>query len=125
MCVCVCVCLCVCVCVCVCINICSYVGPPDEPSRAEIFTIELRKLAVAPDVCALELASLSGGLSGAEIAAVCREAALAAMAEDLNALAVGRRHFLSAVTNFTPRITPDMHRFYARYKSTSGLTSID
>ncbi|CAG8545579.1 6047_t:CDS:10, partial [Acaulospora colombiana] len=62
-----------------------YVGPPDLMSRREIFKIQLKKMSCGQDVDVEELASLTGGYSGAEIIAVCQEAALCAMEEDLDA----------------------------------------
>jgi AAA family ATPase len=102
-----------------------YVGPPDQPSRAEIFAIELKRMRVGPGIDLAELARRSEGLSGAEITAVCREAALKAMESDRDAAFVSWSHFLAAVSEFRPRITPAMKRFYEEYRSTSGLTSID
>ena len=102
-----------------------YVGPPDLASRAEIFKIELKKMSTAQDVDPDELAKRSEGLSGAEITAVCREAALKALEEDVHVTEVGWHHFLKAVSEFTPRITLAMKQFYEQYRATSGLTSID
>jgi AAA family ATPase len=64
-----------------------FVGPPDRASSAEIFRIELRAMAHnAKDVTPERLAEAAPpGLSGAEIAAACREAAIAAMEEDTEA----------------------------------------
>mmetsp|Transcript_6271 Transcript_6271/g.8750 ORF Transcript_6271/g.8750 Transcript_6271/m.8750 type:complete len:699 (+) Transcript_6271:561-2657(+) len=56
-----------------------YVPPPDEESRLQIFTLELRKMPVHRDVNLSECVTLSTGFSGAEIAAVCSEAAMLAI----------------------------------------------
>ena len=50
-------------------------------------------MAHASDVDVKQLAAKARGLSGAEISAVCREAAVLAMQEDVNALRVEARHF--------------------------------
>lgn len=52
---------------------------PDETGRGEIFRIQLRGKPVSAEVSALNLGSRSEGYSGAEIAAVCHQAALAAI----------------------------------------------
>jgi transitional endoplasmic reticulum ATPase len=49
---------------------------PDEAARAQIFGVHTRRMPLAPDVDFGELARKSEGLSGADIAAVCRQAAL-------------------------------------------------
>jgi len=54
---------------------------PDQEERREIFEIGLRKKPVAPDVNAEELAAASDGFTGADIQAVCKRAALAAIRE--------------------------------------------
>ncbi|CEG71704.1 hypothetical protein RMATCC62417_07395 [Rhizopus microsporus] len=60
-----------------------YVGPPDYDSRKEIFRIQLSKMACASDVDIEEIAAKSEGCSGAEAVAICQEAALLAMEEDI------------------------------------------
>lgn len=62
-----------------------YVGPPDLVTRKEIFTIRLSKMAIEPGVDIDELARLTEGCSGAEVAFICQDAALAAMNEDVKA----------------------------------------
>lgn len=52
---------------------------PDAPERAEIFAVHLRHKPLGEGVSADQLAADSGGFSAAEIAAVCRRAALAAV----------------------------------------------
>ncbi len=64
------------------------------------------------------------GFSGAEMAALCQEAAMCAMEEEVDAVHVARRHFLAALPTITPRIGPEMLQFYADFRRTSGLQSI-
>jgi transitional endoplasmic reticulum ATPase len=51
----------------------------DETDRQEIFAVHLRGKPLAKGVNAKRAAALSDGLSGAEIASVCNQAALAAV----------------------------------------------
>jgi transitional endoplasmic reticulum ATPase len=60
---------------------------PDKEERQEIFQIGLRNKPAAPDVSTEELAAASDGFSGADIQAVCRRAALAAIREAVRTLA--------------------------------------
>ncbi len=58
----------------------------------------------------------SEGFSGAECVAVAREAALLAMADDMDAATVSHRHLSSAIAGVKPQITADMLRFYASFQ---------
>lgn len=83
-----------------------YVGPPDAAGREEVIRIKLRRMTIGPDVDIKELAQLvcrlcsscknrlsdgkplplqTEGCSGAEISAMCQEAALETMRQDINA----------------------------------------
>lgn len=59
-----------------------------------------------------------------QIAAVCREAALLALQEDIHAKSIMGRHFRSALTVVTPRIPDSLIRFYADYQQQSGLHTL-
>lgn len=94
-----------------------YVSPPDADSCAAILRIEFRRIGAAvADVDASLVAPHCVGLSGAEIAALCREAALVAMEADVRATRLTYEHFLAARARITPRITPEMRRFYDEYR---------
>ncbi|KAI9264294.1 P-loop containing nucleoside triphosphate hydrolase protein [Phascolomyces articulosus] len=101
-----------------------YVGPPDIQSRREIFKIQLSNMACGPDVDIDELAFKSDGCSGAETVAICQEAALFAMEENVHIDSVKQRHFMQALSSFTRRITPEMLKFYHDFQTRSGLQSI-
>ncbi|CAO3594195.1 unnamed protein product [Absidia cylindrospora] len=101
-----------------------YVGPPDLASRREIFRIQIRKMTCDNDVDLEELAVMSDGCSGAEAVAICQDAALFAMEEDIHIDTIKRRHFIKALSTFTRRITAEMIQFYADYQARSGLQSI-
>lgn len=55
------------------------VGPPNRTERAEIFAVHLRKRPVSEGISAEELAQRTEGFSSADVTAVCREAAFAAV----------------------------------------------
>ncbi|HIC99575.1 MAG TPA: AAA family ATPase, partial [Pyrodictiaceae archaeon] len=55
------------------------VPAPDERARYEIFRVHTRRMPLAEDVDLKELARRTEGYTGADIAAVCREAAMNAM----------------------------------------------
>ncbi|KAI9287176.1 P-loop containing nucleoside triphosphate hydrolase protein [Umbelopsis sp. AD052] len=62
-----------------------YVNPPDLASRREIFRLQLRRIQCSDEVNAEELALKTDGYSGAEVVAICQEAALQAMEDDIDA----------------------------------------
>jgi len=101
-----------------------YVGPPDLDSRKEIFRIEFRKMAVANDVDIDELASQTEGCSGAELSALCRDAGIQAMYENLDAKEIKKSHFDIAL-RFTGRsLTTDQLIYFEAFKMQSGVKSI-
>uniref|UniRef100_A0A669PXP9 vesicle-fusing ATPase n=1 Tax=Phasianus colchicus TaxID=9054 RepID=A0A669PXP9_PHACC len=59
-----------------------------------------------------------------KITAVCREAALLALQEDINAKCILGRHFRDALTVVTPRIPDSLIQFYADYQQQSGLHTL-
>jgi transitional endoplasmic reticulum ATPase/AAA family ATPase len=73
---------------------------------------------------------VSGGFSGAELIAICREAALFAIEED-DALIVDSsphcppqirmKHLLRAAKDMQHQVTPEMLDFYANYAKTRGV----
>ncbi|KAG0342154.1 spermatogenesis associated protein 5 [Podila horticola] len=103
-----------------------YVSPPDLASRTEILQlqIETKKMACGPDVVVADLALRTEGCSGAEVVALCQEAAMKAMEESLEIECVSKRHFDQALAAMTRRITPEMIRFYDEFRQKSGLKSV-
>ncbi|RKP33839.1 spermatogenesis associated 5, isoform CRA_b, partial [Dimargaris cristalligena] len=101
-----------------------YIGPPDELARRDIFQIQLSKMAVDSLVNVDQLAQLTFGFSGAEIVALCQEAAFRALEEDLHIQAVSQRHFEESYRGFHRRITPEMLAFYDNYRSQRALRSL-
>ena len=55
------------------------VGVPDEPGRREVLAIHTRGMPLGPDVSLDDLARRTYGFVGADLAALCREAALEAV----------------------------------------------
>lgn len=59
-----------------------------------------------------------------QIIAICREAALLALEEDIQANLIMRRHFTQALSIVTPRIPKSLRRFYEEYQEKSGLHTL-
>ncbi|XP_034038064.1 ATPase family protein 2 homolog [Thalassophryne amazonica] len=99
-----------------------YVPLPDAPTRKEIFSLQFRNMPVAEDVSIDNLVIQTNKYSGAEIAAVCREAALLALQEDITAQNVTEAHFDHALKTVRPRIPDSLIQSYISYQQQhSGL----
>ncbi|XP_013792936.2 spermatogenesis-associated protein 5-like [Limulus polyphemus] len=92
-----------------------YVPLPNEVTRREIFHIRLKKMPISEGVDIELLVERTNGYSGAEIVAVCHEAAMKALEEDITTQSVKWEHFLSALRTVQPRSSPEMIRFYEEY----------
>merc|ERR1719225_1255034 len=89
-----------------------YVPLPDLETRRQVLKVHTRKIPLATDVNLEEVAQSTEGYSGAEVAAVCNEAALAALEESVEAQVVGERHFKLALGSVTPRISAELFTVY-------------
>jgi transitional endoplasmic reticulum ATPase len=92
-----------------------YVPSPDFESLKEIFKIHARSMPLSRDVDMDELARNAQGYSGADIQAICREAAMNALREDVNAIEVTRRDFDMAKERVGPSIAPEDDAFYQKF----------
>lgn len=81
-----------------------YVAPPDAAARADILRAASRNTPLAPDVDLDALGHDLDGYSGADCAAVLREAALAAMRESMDAAQVTAAHLAGARTVVPPSL---------------------
>jgi len=92
------------------------VPAPDDAARLKIFELYTRGrgMPLADDVDIERLTRETKGYVGADIEAVCREAAILALREDINAEKVYMRHFEEAIKKVHPTVTPEMIRWYER-----------
>jgi transitional endoplasmic reticulum ATPase len=116
-----------------------YVPPPDKQARLEILKVHTRKVALDEDVSLEELAERTEGYTGADLAALVREATLRALREAMKAcgskaerectdqsckdtkiqeclkgslIKVGKRHFDEALRKVRPSVSSEMVQFY-------------
>ncbi|XP_063166892.1 ATPase family gene 2 protein homolog A [Candoia aspera] len=101
-----------------------YVPLPDEATRREVFKIQFCNMPVSSEVNLDELVIQTEKYSGAEITAVCREAALLALQEDIEAKCIMKEHFQQAMVIVTPRIPDSLQKCYEAYQQQSGLHSL-
>ncbi|MBE6487835.1 MAG: AAA family ATPase [Methanosphaera stadtmanae] len=79
------------------------VGLPDEKSRIEIFKVHTKDMPLADDVDLEELARKTEGYVGADIEAVCREAVMLTLREDLDSVEVYMSEFDKAMKKVKPK----------------------
>jgi transitional endoplasmic reticulum ATPase len=92
-----------------------YVPSPDFESLKEIFKIHAGSMPLSKDVSLDELARKAQGYSGADIEAICREAAMNALREDVDATEVSRRDFDEAMERVGPSIAPEDDAWYQKF----------
>ncbi|KAK5644226.1 hypothetical protein RI129_008071 [Pyrocoelia pectoralis] len=91
-----------------------FVPLPDSDTRREIFKLKIGKMPVV-NVDFEKLVNSTEGYSGAEVNAVCHEAAMKALEENLEAKTVEMRHFVSALELVTPRTPMSLLNIYKDY----------
>lgn len=92
-----------------------YVKLPDDTTRAEIFKIKFRNMPIAEDVDLTVLVDRTKGYSGAEVQAVCQEAAMKALEDNIDATIVDWKHFTKALEVVQPRTNADLLKLYDDY----------
>jgi len=93
-----------------------FVPAPDEKARLEIFKIHTRSMPLAKDVNLKQLAKETEGYTGADIAALCREAAMLVLREDIKGKEVHMRHFRRAMESVNPSLTPETVNAYKTFE---------
>ncbi len=102
-----------------------YVPPPDRKGRLEILRIHTRQVPLAEDVDLREIVDATEGYTGADLAALVREAALIALREDINNPVVRRKHFEQALQKIRPSVTKQMLEYYQKWLETARQMSIE
>jgi transitional endoplasmic reticulum ATPase len=89
-----------------------YVPEPDEKARLEIFKLYTKEMPITKDIDLAELAKTTKNYSGADIDAVCREAAMFALRRDVKSKEVTVADFQKAMEKVNPSILPEMETWY-------------
>ncbi|QHN08294.1 CDC48 family AAA ATPase [Methanothermobacter sp. THM-2] len=79
------------------------VDDPDREARLAIFKVHTKDMPLADDVNLEKLADKTEGYVGADIEAVCREAAMLTLRENMDAEDVPMKHFLEAMEKIKPK----------------------
>jgi transitional endoplasmic reticulum ATPase len=91
-----------------------YVGSPDEKARQEILRIITQPMPLAKDVDPASIAQSTKSFSGADLVALCREAAVNAM--QAKSEIVSNADFAKAIRLVRPSITKDVEDWYESIK---------
>ncbi len=78
------------------------VPPPDSDAREKIFGIHTSGMSLSEDVDLNKLSNDLEGYVGADLAAICREAVMIGLREDLNIEKITMKHFLEAKSVIHP-----------------------
>ena len=95
-----------------------HVPLPDPTTRRDVFEINFRKMPIDKNVDINMLVEQTESFSGAEICALCREAALAALDTNLEAAFISTEHFASAFKSVIPQTSDEMTKLYEKYEQT-------
>ncbi len=87
---------------------------PDKKAREEIFKVHTKGMPLK-GVKVSDLAEKTQGYAGADIEAICREAAILALREDIKTKHVQAKHFKEAMVKVKPSITKDIQKAYEEF----------
>ncbi len=87
-----------------------YVSPPDEKGRLEIIKILTKKMPLSNDVKLQEIAIATQSYTGADLAALCREAAVHAMRNQSSK--ISSHDFATSLKQVKPSITKEVDQWY-------------
>ena len=120
-----------------------WINPPDFKGRLEILQIHTRNMPLSPDVDLRKLAEMTHGYTGADIAALAKEAAIRALrraiqsgvvdlnqptipADSLEKIKVTMQDFLEAMREIVPSALREIHIEVpkVRWKDVGGLAEV-
>jgi transitional endoplasmic reticulum ATPase len=88
---------------------------PDEKSRLEIFKVHTKGMPLK-NIKLEDLAKKTEGYAGADIEAVCREAAIFALRENMDSKEITSKHFEKALEKVPPSVTKEIEKSYEDLK---------
>ena len=97
-----------------------FVSPPDEKGRLEIIKILTDGMPLSKDVDLHEISVATQSYSGADLASLCREAAVEAMQN--NSKEISSKDFATGLKKIRPSITKEVESWYEKIKE--GASSI-
>ena len=97
-----------------------YAAPPDEAGRRKIIEILTSRMPLAGDVHTDEIAATTQNYTGADLAALCREAAVSAIKSGSET--VSGSDFEAALKQTGPSITEEMEKWYGSVRE--GISNV-
>tara|TARA_B100000029_G_scaffold461303_1_gene492976 strand:- start:2609 stop:4753 length:2145 start_codon:yes stop_codon:yes gene_type:complete len=97
-----------------------FVPPPDEKGRLSIIEVLTENMPLASDVNLKEIALATQNYSGADLAALCREAAIEAMQNGSNK--INSNNFAMGMKRVKPSISKEVETWYEKIKD--GVSNI-
>ena len=90
---------------------------PTEKARLEIFKVHTAAMPLATDVDLRELAKKTEGYVGADIEALCREAAILALRHDVDTTVIAAKYFDEALKDVRPSVTKEIMEAYSQFEN--------
>merc|ERR1712183_661261 len=101
-----------------------YVPLPDIDTRRKVLEVHTRTKPLSDAVNLDQIAERTDGYSGAEIAAICNEAALAALEESVTANKVTETHFERALAVSKPRISAELFTVHNKFQAAHSSKTV-
>ncbi len=102
-----------------------FIDAPNADSRKEIFEIYLADMPLDDDVSIDSLVKTTEFFVGGDIEALCREAGMRALREDLDVEKVSMKHFEAAQKQLHPSVTAEMIEAYKKMNSELRKTDVE
>ena len=97
------------------LDVVLFVQPPDEKSRLDIIKILVDGMPLASDINLNEIAVSTQNYTGADLASLCREAAVNAMQRDSSK--ISSNDFAIGLKRVRPSITKEINKWYSDIKA--------
>lgn len=92
-------------------------GVPDKKGRQAIFEVHTKDMPLAKDVKIATLVDKTEGYVGADIEAVCREAAMFQLREDFKSKEISMKNFEKALLKVNPSASKEIQEAYAQLQN--------
>ncbi len=89
---------------------------PDKKTREAIFRVHIKGMPLAKDFNIKKLVEKTENYVGADIEAICREAAIMALRDDIKAKTVKMKYFEKALEKVRPSVTKDIEKAYVKLR---------
>ena len=92
-----------------------FLGLPDREAREKILQVHLNRVPRAADLDIGAIADKTEGYSGAELAAICSEACMKTLNDNIDAKEVDQEHLLQGLSAVKARTSPELLQVYIQF----------